>query len=141
PPLKIVFQKLWMRISGFFKEAIPLVLVAVIIINILYYFGVFNAIADFTAPVITGLLGLPKEAVTAIIIGFLRKDVALGMMAPLSLTANQLVIGSVVLAMFFPCIATFIVLARELGVKDLLKSSAIMIVASLGVGSLLNLIL
>ena len=63
------------------------------------------------------------------------------MMAPLSLTANQLVIGSVVLAMFFPCIATFIVLARELGVKDLLKSSAIMIVASLGVGSLLNLIL
>jgi ferrous iron transport protein B len=130
-----------MRISGFFKEAIPLVLIAVIIINILYYFGVFDAIADFTAPVITGLLGLPKEAVTAIIIGFLRKDVALGMMAPLSLTANQLVIGSVVLAMFFPCIATFIVLARELGVKDLLKSSAIMIVASLGVGSLLNLIL
>lgn len=140
PPWGVVGQKLWMRILGFLKEAIPLILVTVLIINILYYFGVFDAIADFTAPVITGLLGLPKEAVTAIMIGFLRKDVALGMLAPLSLNAGQLVVGSVVLAMFFPCIATFIVLAKELGVKDLLKSAGIMIGASLAVGGILNLI-
>ncbi len=140
PPIRTVGLKLWMRIAGFFREAIPLVIVAVIAVNILYYFGVFDAISDFTAPVITGLLGLPKEAVTAILVGFLRKDVALGMLAPLSLTAGQLVVGSVVLAMFFPCIATFIVLGRELGGKNLLKSTGIMLVASLVVGGLLNLI-
>jgi ferrous iron transport protein B len=111
-----------------------------LIINVLYFLGVFNAVANFTAPVITGLLGLPKEAVTAIVIGFLRKDVAMGLLAPLSLSAGQLVVGSVVLAMFFPCIATFAVLLRELGFKTLLKSVAIMIVASLVVGGLLNLI-
>ncbi len=140
PPIRTVGLKLWMRIAGFFREAIPLVMIAVIAVNILYYFGVFDAIADFTAPVITGLLGLPKEAVTAILVGFLRKDVALGMLAPLSLTAGQLVVGSVVLAMFFPCIATFIVLGRELGVKNLLKSTGIMLATSLSVGGLLNLI-
>ncbi len=141
PQWRIVLQKLWMRSSGFLKEAIPIILGAVLVINTLYYFGVFNAIANFTAPVITGLLGLPKEAVTAIVIGFLRKDVALGMLAPLSLSADQLVVGSVVLTMFFPCIATFVVLLRELGIVNMLKASGIMVVSALVVGGILNLIL
>jgi ferrous iron transport protein B len=141
PPWRAVLQKLWMRTLGFLKEALPIILGAVFVINILYYFGVFDAIANFTAPVITGLLGLPKEAVSAIVVGFLRKDVALGMLAPLALSAKQLVVSSVVMAMFFPCIATFIVLLRELGILNLLKAIGIMIVASLAVGGLLNLIM
>jgi len=141
PPWRTVLQKLWMRTYGFLREAIPIILAAVLVINILYVFGIFDAIADFTAPVVTGLLGLPKEAVTAIVIGFLRKDVALGMFAPLALSAKQLVVGSVVLAMFFPCIATFVVLLRELGVINMLKAAGIMIVAALLVGGALNLIL
>jgi len=141
PPWQTVLQKLWMRTRGFLVEAIPIILGAVVVINILYFFGVFDAIANFTAPVVTGLLGLPKEAVTALAIGFLRKDVALGMMAPLALSAGQLVVGSVVLAMSFPCIATFVVLLRELGIVNLLKAAGIMIVAALAVGGILNLIL
>ncbi len=141
PPWRTVFKKLWMRVYGFLVEAIPIILGAILVINILYIFGVFGAIANFTAPVVTGLLGLPKEAVTALVIGFLRKDVALGMLAPLALTAEQLVIGSVVLAMFFPCIATFVILLRELGVVNMLKSAGVMIIAALLVGGALNLIL
>lgn len=141
PLWRTVLQKLWFRINGFLREAIPIILGAVLMINILYALGVFNSIADFTAPVVTGLLGLPKEAVVALAIGFLRKDVAVGMLAPLALTSGQLVVGSVVLAMFFPCIATFVVLFRELGLAGLLKASAVMIVVSLAVGGLLNLIL
>ncbi len=114
---------------------------AILIINVLYLLGVFDAIASFTAPVVTGILGLPQEAVTAIVIGFLRKDIAVGMLAPLQLSAEQLVIGSVALAMFFPCIATFIVLLRELGIWYLLKSALIMIAATLITGGILNLIL
>jgi len=141
PSWRAVLQKLWMRVYGFLVEAIPIILGAVLVINVLYFLRVFDAIANVTAPVVTGLLGLPKEAVTAIVIGFLRKDVALGMLAPLALTAEQLVVGSVVLAMFFPCIATFVVLLRELGVVNLLKAVGIMIIAALVVGGILNLIL
>ena len=140
-PWQTVLKKLWMRVYGFLREAIPIILVAVLIINILYFLKVFDAIANFTAPVVTGVFGLPKEAVTAIVIGFLRKDVALGMLAPLALTAKQLVVGSVVLAMFFPCIATFVVILRELGIVNLLKATGVMIVTVLAVGGLLNLIL
>jgi ferrous iron transport protein B len=141
PPWRIVLQKLWMRVYGFLAEAIPIILGAIVVINMLYSLRVFDAIANFTAPVVTGLLGLPKEAVTSLIIGFLRKDVALGMLAPLTLTANQLVVASVVLAMFFPCIATFVVLLRELGVVNLLKSAGVMILAAFITGGILNLIL
>jgi len=140
PPWRTVLLKLWMRVRGFLREAIPIILGAVLVINILYSLGVFDAIANFMSPVITGLLGLPKEAATALIIGFLRKDVALGMFPP-ELSANQLVVGSVVLAMFFPCMATFVVLLRELGVVNMLKATGIMIVTALLVGGALNLIL
>jgi ferrous iron transport protein B len=141
PPWRMVLQKLWFRTYGFLAEAIPIILGAILVVNVLYILGVFDAIANFTAPVVTGLLGLPKEAVTALVIGFLRKDVALGMLAPLALTSGQLVVGSVVLAMLFPCIATFVVMFRELGVVNMLKAVGVMIVAALVTGGILNLIL
>jgi ferrous iron transport protein B len=141
PSPRAIAQKLWARVRGFFVEAIPLVLGAVLAINLLYSFGLFDAIADFCAPVVTTVLGLPRESVAALAVGFLRKDVALGMLAPLGLTAGQLVVGSVVLAMFFPCIATFIVLLREIGLRGLAKSTGIMLAATLVTGGILNLLL
>jgi ferrous iron transport protein B len=141
PSWSTVIKKLSIRIRGFIVEAVPIVLGAVLVVNILYSTGIFDAIADAVSPVVTALLGLPKESIVALAIGFLRKDVALGMLAPLELTSGQLVIGSVVLAMFFPCIATFIVLLRELGLSGLLKSTGIMVLAALITGGILNLIL
>ncbi len=141
PPWRVVGAKLWLRVSGFLKEALPIVLGAVLVVNVLYTLNVFDFIANLTAPVISGLLGLPKETIVALVVGFLRKDVAVGMLAPLGLTAKQLVISSTVLAMSFPCVATFVVLGRELGVKDMLKATAIMLAAALAVGGLQNLIL
>jgi ferrous iron transport protein B len=141
PPWRIIGEKLWLRVYSFIKEALPIVLGAVFVVNILYMLNVFHYIANIAAPVIHGLLGLPRETVVALAVGFLRKDVAMGMLAPLGLTAKQLVISSTVLAMSFPCVATFAILARELGVKDMLKATGIMIVAALIVGSLLNLIM
>lgn len=141
PPWHSLFNKLGMRIQHFLKEAIPIILAAVLVINILFVTGIFEYIANFTAPVLTGILGLPKESIMAIVIGFVRKDAALGLLALSPLTAKQVVIGSVVLTMFFPCIATFVILLKELGLKDFLKSAAIMIIATLTVGGILNIIL
>jgi len=146
PPYRIPYfrslaKKIWIRIKWFLKEAVPFVLLGVLIVNLLYTFGIIQFAGKITAPVVTRVLGLPQEAVGALIVGFLRKDVAIGMLMPLGLTVKQLVIASVVLAMYFPCVATFTTLVKELGVVDMLKSAAIMIVSSLVVGGLLNLIL
>ena len=141
PPIRILTSKLWMRVVGFLREAIPIVMLGILIVTILYALNVFDYIADFAAPVVSGLFGLPEEAAAPLVIGFLRKDMAVGMLGAMQLSAGQLVVGSVVLAMFFPCIASFVVLGRELGLKGMLASTGIMLVASLVVGSLLNIVL
>jgi len=110
-------------------------------VNILYFLKVFDVVAAFASPVITRVFGLPEEAVVAIAVGFLRKDVAVGMLGTLDLTVKQLVVGSTVLAMFFPCVATFVILFKELGIVDTVKSILVMLAASLIVGGLLNAIL
>ncbi len=146
PPYRIPYftglvKKIWIRMKWFIKEAVPFVLLGVLIANLLYTLGVIQWIGNITAPVVTGILGLPREAVGALVIGFLRKDLAVGMLIPLDLTLKQLVIASVVLSMYFPCVATFTTLVKELGVVDMAKSAGIMVLSSLLVGGVLNLVL
>ena len=146
PPYRIPYwgallKKLWMRIRFFLREAVPYVLLGVFIVNVLYVLGIIELIGKIAAPIVVGLLGLPAEAVAALVVGFLRKDVAIGMLLPLGLTMSQAIVASVVLAMYFPCVATFAVLTKELGIVGMAKSVAIMIASALLVGGLLNLIL
>lgn len=138
PPLLILLKKLFFRIKGFLIEALPIVLLGVLLVNVLIFFRLFDFVTGIFAPIIRGLFGLPKEAVIALIIGFLRKDVAAGMLLTYSLTAKQLFIAAVLLAISFPCIATFIVLLKELGMRDLIKATLIMIITGIAVGSILN---
>lgn len=138
PPLTVLVKKLFFRVKGFLIEAVPIVLVGVFVINIFMYFKFFDVVTSIFAPLITGLFGLPKEAIVALFIGFLRKDVAVGLLMPLGLSAKQLFIAATLLAVSFPCIATFIVLLKELGWKYLLGATMIMIAVTLVVGTILN---
>ena len=141
PYIPGLLKKVWMRIHWFIKEAVPFVMLGVLVVNILYFSGIIQFIGNLAAPVVKGIFGLPKDAVGALVIGFLRKDVAVGMLIPLGLSKSQMIVSSVVLTMYFPCIATFAVLLKELGIKDMLKSAGIMILSTIIVGGILNLIL
>lgn len=141
PYLVAWLKKVWMRMFWFLKEAVPFVLLGVFIVNLLYALGIIEFLGRITQPVVTGVLGLPKEAVGALVVGFLRKDVAVGMLVPLGLTLKQLIIASVVLAMYFPCVATFAILVKELGAGGMAKAAGIMIASALLVGGILNFIL
>jgi ferrous iron transport protein B len=141
PPLSATAKKLYFRIKGFLIEAMPVVMIGVLAVNILMYLKVFDLITGITAPIIHGLFGLPKGAVVALVIGFIRKDVAVGMLMPLSLSAKQLFIAATLLAVSFPCIATFTVIWKELGFRSLIKSTLIMIGISVIVGAALNLLI
>ncbi|MFH1847018.1 MAG: ferrous iron transporter B [Candidatus Omnitrophota bacterium] len=146
PPYRLpqpgaVIKKLWMRVSEFLKEAVPFVLLGVFIVNILYLLGIFDFMARMFSPVLTKLWGLPRDTVAALFVGFLRKDVAVGMLAPLALSTKQLIIACTILAVYFPCMATFAVMVRELGIKDMAKSACIMLLTALVTGIALNLIL
>ena len=140
PYFASLFKKVWMRVQWFLKEALPFVLLGVLLVNLLYTLGVIDFLSRIFGPGLSKILGLPPAAIAALLIGFLRKDVAVGMLAPLGLSMGQLVTASVVLTMYFPCVATFVVLTRELGFWDMLKSAIIMVVSAFFVGWILNLI-
>lgn len=141
PYFKGILKKVWMRIVWFIREAVPWVLFGVFLVNVLYALDIIGALGKIFQPVVSGILGLPGSAVGAMVVGFLRKDVAVGMLVPLHLSFKQLVIASVVLTMYFPCVATFAVLIREFGIKDMLKAVALMLFSTLAAGGFLNLIL
>ena len=141
PSLKAMAFKLWVRIRGFFLEAVPLVLIGILVVSLMDGAGVTAFLSRLLAPIFTGLLHLPAEAAGPILLGILRKDVALGMLATLGLTPAQLVVATITLAMTFPCIATFVVLWRELGGKRMLASMAIMIISSLIAGTAARVLL
>lgn len=141
PNLASLLKKTFIRVREFLKEAVPYIALGMIVMNFFYLSGLMQIIGEALRPVVSGLLGLPSDAATALIIGFLRKDVGIGMFAPLDMTPEQLVIASVVLAMYFPCVATFMVMLKELGVSGTLKSVALRLVAALVVGTTLHFLL
>ncbi|MCD6571994.1 MAG: ferrous iron transporter B [Thermoplasmata archaeon] len=141
PSVSATLKKTWMRMRWFLKDAIPWLFLGVVLVNVLYSIGFIDWIGNLFAPLIEGVLGLSRGATTALLVGFLRKDLAVGMLLPLNMTPYQLVIAATILTIYFPCVATFTVLLKELGLKDMIKSTLIMILTALTVGGILRLIL
>ncbi|HEC95253.1 MAG TPA: ferrous iron transporter B [Thermoplasmatales archaeon] len=141
PSLRAVTKKTWMRVRWFLSDAIPFLFFGVFIVNVLYVAGVLQWLGNVLSPVTETLFGLPGEASIALIMGFLRKDLAVGLLLPLGMNPLQLVVAVTMLTIYFPCVATFAVLIKELGVKDMVKATMIMIGTAVSVGAVLKLIL
>ena len=141
PSAKAWRSKLWFRIKDFLCEATPLVLGGILLVNFLESIGVMTGAANLLSPIFEGFLGLPAAAAVPVVVGLFRKDIAMGLLIPLGLTAHQTLVAVIVLAMTFPCIATFVVMWKELGVKKMLLSTFIMITAAMVTGGTLNFVL
>jgi len=140
PDGRALLKKTFIRTREFLKEAVPYIALGMVVMSLFEIAGLMSRIGQLLRPVVSGLMGLPSDAATALIIGFLRKDIGIGMFAPFGMTPEQLVIASVVLAMYFPCVATFMVMLRELGLSGTMKSVGLRLAAALIVGTSLNLI-
>jgi len=139
--MKAVAKKTWMRVRWFLREAIPFLFLGVFVVNVLYAAGVLQWLGNVFSPVTETVFGLPGGASIALIMGFLRKDLAVGILLPLGMNPLQLVIAVTMLTIYFPCVATFAVLIKELGLRDMIKSTMIMIATAITVGGILKIIL
>ncbi|MFW5996712.1 MAG: FeoB small GTPase domain-containing protein [Verrucomicrobiota bacterium] len=135
PSPQVTLHKLFFRCRGFLAEAIPLILAGILVLNFLDYFNFFEVIANLTAPLVTNIWGLPKDAILPIVMGFLRKDIAAGLLVPLQLSGAQIMTATVLLSLTFPCIATFAVLVVELRWRDALKSIGLMLISAVILGA------
>jgi ferrous iron transport protein B len=140
PKLSILFRKVWLRLSSFIKEAIPLIILGIFLIGILDLLGIISFVSRMLGAPLLFILGLPPETVFVIVTGFLRKDVSIALLSPFNLSPQQLVVACTFLVLYLPCIATFFVMTKELGLRDALKLVAILLTSGLLVGGILNLI-
>lgn len=141
PDARTVLKKTWMRVRWFLKEAIPFLFLGVLVINLLYTVGFMDWLGEVLAPVVEGWFGLPKEAASALLVGFLRKDLAVGMLLPLGMSPMQLVIVTTLLTVYFPCVGTFAVMFRELGIRGMMMATGYMVCTAFMVGGVMKAIL
>ncbi len=131
PGFKVQLRNLGSRLYGFLTDAFPYVLGGIFFVNVLTILGVMDFLANLARPVITGIFGLPDGAVASFVIGIVRKDAAVAILEPFHLSGAQMITGVTTLIIYFPCMATFVVLLKELGLKDTLKSFLIMLVITM----------
>jgi len=141
PNISSIFKKTWMRVRWFLADALPWLFAGVFITGILYSSDIISKIANIFSPLMQPIFGLPGEAAIPLLMGFIRKDLAAGLLLPLGLSAPQLAVAVTILAIYFPCVATFAVLLKELGWRDMIKSAAIMLFTALFVGFIMKTIL
>ncbi|MEM2924585.1 MAG: ferrous iron transport protein B [Methanocellales archaeon] len=122
PSLKIVAKQSWFRVKDFISVAFPLIIIGSLSIKILELANLLESIANLMSPVTVTWLGLPSLTGVAFILGVLRKELTLIMLASLFGTSNfslvltqkQMIVFALVTMLYIPCIATIAALIKEL---------------------------
>lgn len=141
PSLMLLLKKTFNRLLDFLREGMPLIFIGVLMVNLLYFFDLLSAAGRIFGPFLSFILGLPPESIVGLLIGFLKKELAIGFLAVLELDIKQLIVACLFLAMSFPCIATFLILWKELRWKYFIIAVIIMLVVALTVGFAANMLL
>ncbi len=149
PPLRMpsaanVLTKTASRMQWYFMEVLPLFLFASVLLWIGDLTGVLQATVHGLEPVM-GWLGLPNEAAQAFLFGFFRRDYGAAGLFDLNqeglLSPVQLTVAAVTLTLFVPCVAQFLMMLKERGVKTALAILAFTVPFAFGVGAALNVVL
>ncbi|MGA9531108.1 MAG: nucleoside recognition domain-containing protein, partial [Anaerolineales bacterium] len=143
PSLSNILIKTSARLEWYMREVVPLFLAGALAMFFLEKAGILAALSHASEPIITGWLGLPPEASSAFVMGFLRRDfgaTGLFMMESAGLlTARQVIVSMVTITLFVPCIASVLMVAKERGWRTTAAIVAIVFPLAFLVGGLLNL--
>jgi ferrous iron transport protein B len=140
PSASILSKKLYFRLKDFIFEAVPMIVFGVLLVGILETGGLLKGMSEFFKPAVTGLLGLPAETVSVMTLGFLRKDVSIALLVPFGLPPAAIVVAGVFLSLYLPCMASFMVAIRELGMKKAALVFLINFAAAVVFATLLNIL-
>lgn len=115
PRLGNVFRKSGIKVANFMKEVALFFAFGALLISVFQIAGVLDRIIDIAAPLMTQWLGLPPEAATAFVMGFVRRDFGATGFFTMDLSDAQLLVGMVTITLFVPCIASIMVILKERG--------------------------
>lgn len=140
-PVNVV-QKTYNRMKWYAIEVIPLFIYASIAIwvgRLTHLFDLLTGILKYPAR----WAGLPDSMGEIFLYGFFRRDFGAAGLLDMAnaLSMKQLVVSSVVLTLFIPCVAQFSVLMKEQSVKTALMMFAFIVPFAFATGVVLNMIL
>jgi ferrous iron transport protein B len=148
PPMRLpvaanVLKKTVGRLRWYLVEVIPLFLLGTFLMFALDKLGALPWIIERGEPLVTGWLGLPKEASAAFVMGFLRRDFgATGLFAMgNALSPVQMIVGMVTITLFVPCIASVMMIVKEQGLRTAALMLALIMPAAFAVGGATNFVL
>ncbi|HJJ56291.1 MAG TPA: ferrous iron transport protein B, partial [Methanocorpusculum sp.] len=145
PSISSIISKTWLKVREFIYIAMPLLVISSILMGLCKYCGLIDWFKDYIDPISLAVLGLPGFALTALLFGILRKEMALSVLITLAGTDNltlvldsvQLYVFAMLCTIFIPCISTIAVLIRAIGVKYTIISTLFTFCIGIGMGSLL----
>ena len=144
PPLRLpvmrnLMHKTLLRIRWYLWEAVPLFMIGTALLFVLDKTGLLKWIVAGGRPVVTGLLGLPAETAQVFVMGFLRRDYGAAGLFQLShagrLSATQAVVALTVMTLFVPCVANFLMIIKEQGLKAALAILVFVTTVALSTGA------
>ena len=154
PHMKTVVKKTWFRFKGFVFMAVPILIIGSLALGGLYVSGYLFDLVRPLSPVVENWMGLPAVAGLALVMGVLRKEMALQLLIALAIamgasagvehnlniimTNSQLFIFALVTTIYIPCAATITALGKELGWSRTALISAVTIGLAVLVGGIVN---
>jgi len=150
PQLKNLALKTGYRVKWYVKEAVPLFLYGTLALFALDKIRIggqslLEWVEAGLAPVLTGVLHLPAQTAAAFVLGFLRRDYGAAGLYQLSragmLSAQQMVVSLIVITLFVPCLASFLVIAKEQGMKRAVAIISFIVPFAIGVGAAVSWVL
>ena len=145
PRLTAVLKKTGYRLLWFLKEAVPIFIVASIVLFAAEQIGLLGATKRVLSPVVTGWLGLPLDIVDVLILSLARHEAAAGLLLNMvdrgMLSYVQSLVAVVITTMFVPCFANIVAMCKQLGVVRGLTITVIINISSFILAGILNWIL
>jgi ferrous iron transport protein B len=135
PTWRTISSKAWFRVREFVVEAWPILIFGSMVLAFLNYFELARYFNLLVRP-LSWMLGLPEEVGVPLIFGILRKELSLVMLSQALGSFNlaavmssvQMVTFSVFVVFYIPCLATLVVIRRELGMRPMLSIAGLTVV-------------
>jgi ferrous iron transport protein B len=149
PPLRLprlanILVKTMSRMTWYFKEVLPLFILASILIWLGQLTGIFDFMIQCLRPVV-GLMGLPPETARIFLFGFFRRDYGAAGLYDLQaagvLNGNQLAVAAIALTLFLPCVAQFLIMGKERGWRTAAMIGGVTLGLAVGCGWLAGILL
>jgi ferrous iron transport protein B len=151
PSLKNIWKKAYFQLKAFVKFAWPVLIAGSVVLAIMQFFRMDRVINVLLSPLVEKALGLPQELGVTLVFGFLRKELSLIMMLQALgvdyqnlmsvITQEQLIVFTVFVSFFIPCLSTVAIIWKEVGKKIAFLSMGLNVAVAVVLSLVIRLII